>query len=219
MLGNICHFSRETCSGPQRDENVDAVCQWHEWRRFGELLVFFVIIATILCCFSWGSLLDAAGSGRLRCSSGRRGFQEAWPSFSHSPHLWRRSCQKKESLQKLVSTAHGFKIFFWDCNRISAFWMVLFYFETWDGICLCSTCGLAEELEQDSKGKEKTNLPKSACGSVSIITGLCSVNTRTVSHELFPNIVAVLPRRCFPMRQLSIFRNASFQTRREDSAG
>lgn len=113
MLGNICHFSRETCSGPQRGENVDAVCQWHEWRRFGELLIgFFVIIATILCCFSWGSLLDAAGSGRLRCSSGRRGFQEAWPSFSHSPHLWRRSCQKKESLQKLVSTAHGFKIFF-----------------------------------------------------------------------------------------------------------
>lgn len=33
-------------------------------------------------------------------------------------------------------------------------------------ICLCSTCGLAEELEQESKGKQN-NLPKSACGSVS----------------------------------------------------
>uniref|UniRef100_A0A674NHP7 Anamorsin n=1 Tax=Takifugu rubripes TaxID=31033 RepID=A0A674NHP7_TAKRU len=27
------------------------------------------------------------------------------------------------------------------------------------------TCGLADELEEESKGKEKTNLPKSACGS------------------------------------------------------
>lgn len=35
-------------------------------------------------------------------------------------------------------------------------------------VCLCSTCGLAEELEQESKEKQKANLPKSACGSVSI---------------------------------------------------
>lgn len=34
--------------------------------------------------------------------------------------------------------------------------------------CLCSTCGLAEELEQESKDTKKTDLPKSACGSVSI---------------------------------------------------
>lgn len=50
-------------------------------------------------------------------------------------------------------------------------------------VCLCSTCGLAEELEQESREKQKADLPKSACGSVSIT---CQVATRFV----FSSIVA-----------------------------
>lgn len=91
--------------------------------------------------------------------------------------------------------------------------------ETRAVICLRSTCGLAEELEQESKGKEKTNLPKSACGSVSIISRLFYIR-RNIFLILLPlNIMAVLPWRCVPMCQLSVFGNASVQTRREDSAG
>lgn len=33
---------------------------------------------------------------------------------------------------------------------------------------VCSTCGLAEELEQESKSVQKASQPKSACGSVRI---------------------------------------------------
>lgn len=50
--------------------------------------------------------------------------------------------------------------------------------------CLCSTCGLAEELEQDSKAKQKTNLPKSSCGSVSMFW-LVYILTM-VTHTGFP---------------------------------
>ena len=99
-----------------------------------------------------------------------------------------------------------------------------------DVVCLCSTCGLAEELEQESKGKQTTNMPKSACGSVSIFWSTSS----TFSHIFSPIIVtcwkckevidlilfvAVLPGRCIPMCQLSILGHASVQTGREDSAG
>lgn len=98
-------------------------------------------------------------------------------------------------------------------------------FYTWDVICLRSSCGLAEELEDESKGKEKANLPKSACGSVSIITRLFYIKRRKVFSFLFSPwdgrffIVVVLPWWCVPMCQLSICRNASVQTWREDSAG
>lgn len=34
---------------------------------------------------------------------------------------------------------------------------------------LTSTCGLAEELDQESKGAQKASQPKSACGSVSFM--------------------------------------------------
>lgn len=37
-------------------------------------------------------------------------------------------------------------------------------------VCLCSSCGLAEELAQGTEGQQKANLPKSSCGSVSIFT-------------------------------------------------
>lgn len=39
-------------------------------------------------------------------------------------------------------------------------------------LCVCSTCGLAEELQQESKGQPKPDLPKSACGSVSALKPL-----------------------------------------------
>lgn len=35
-----------------------------------------------------------------------------------------------------------------------------------------STCGLAEELEQESKAAQKASQPKSACGNVSVLHGI-----------------------------------------------
>lgn len=54
---------------------------------------------------------------------------------------------------------------------------------------LCSTCGFADELEQDSNGKEKTNLAKSACGSVSIITCSFYLKRRKVFSLFSPSIL------------------------------
>lgn len=63
---------------------------------------------------------------------------------------------------------------------------------------LCSTCGLAEELEQESKEKQKTNLPKSACGSVSII-GMFPLLSALTGELMMTLFVAVLPGRCLSM--------------------
>lgn len=87
-------------------------------------------------------------------------------------------------------------------------------------LCLCSSCGLAEELEQESTGKQKTNLPKSACGSVSILLFIYISRASLLwPNNNFHLFVAVLPWRRFPMCQLSVRGDASVQTRREDRAG
>lgn len=43
-------------------------------------------------------------------------------------------------------------------------------------LLVCSTCGLAEELEKESKAAQKASQPKSACGSVRIfiIKSICT---------------------------------------------
>lgn len=87
-------------------------------------------------------------------------------------------------------------------------------------LSLCSTCGLAEELEEESEGKKpQSNMPKSACGSVSTLLSPSSL-LRTGGQTLTrASRVAVLPRRCFPLRQLSVSGDAGLQTRGEDCAG
>lgn len=45
-------------------------------------------------------------------------------------------------------------------------------------VCLCSSCGLAEELEGNAE-KPKANTAKSACGSVSIFPVFFSTNLLT----------------------------------------
>lgn len=92
-------------------------------------------------------------------------------------------------------------------------------------VCLCSTCGLAEELEQESKGKQKTDLPKSACGSVSVHCQKPALVPHPSSGSnkeiiiIFVLFVAVLPWRCFPMCQLPVLGDAGVQAGRENRSG
>lgn len=91
---------------------------------------------------------------------------------------------------------------------------------------VCSTCGLAEELEEESKATQKASQAKSACGSVCIfitesITYFVQMMTLKFSINWHLTIFSsvVLSGRCLPMCQLSIFRHACLQTWREGSAG
>lgn len=92
-------------------------------------------------------------------------------------------------------------------------------------VSLCSTCGLAEELEQESKGKQKTDLPKSACGSVSVYFQKPALVPHPSSGSnkeiiiIFVLFVAVLPWRCFPMCQLPVHGDAGVQAGRENRSG
>lgn len=93
-------------------------------------------------------------------------------------------------------------------------------------LLLCSSCGLAEELEQESKGAKTISKPKSACGSVSVT--LCPyATTMAVNTSIFvkpvcncwPDLltcISVLPGRCLPMCQLSVHWDACLQTWGED---
>lgn len=60
-----------------------------------------------------------------------------------------------------------------------------------------STCGLAEELEQESKAVQKTSQPKSACGNVSVCISALSmssqVQSRPLSSALNPQLSALYP--------------------------
>jgi hypothetical protein len=72
--------------------------------------------------------------------------------------------------------------------------------------CKDCSCGLADELANEGKGKENVKeLPKSSCGSVSCLEEFL---------ERFDQIkVSVLFGRRVPLRQLSVFGDAGVQTR------
>lgn len=62
---------------------------------------------------------------------------------------------------------------------------------------VCSTCGLAEELEQESKDRQKTNLPKSACGSVSVIKTAVAVFPSYLNQILMKQLSSVCFWQCY----------------------
>lgn len=78
--------------------------------------------------------------------------------------------------------------------------------------CKDCSCGLAEELDAEAKGKAFDPNPtqKSSCGSVSVAFAYrCTIYL----SKIFP----VLSRRCFPLLNVSLSRLTCLQARREDS--
>lgn len=62
---------------------------------------------------------------------------------------------------------------------------------------VCSTCGLAEELEQESKAAQKASVPKSACGSVSTSNKVIEIVDIYDFHVIVSGCVVEIMTRVF----------------------